>query len=181
MLCGFLCCPKCCGTYLLEHMYTESFPGFQKAFYPHWSSGACHIKIPTGCFPWQGKRCNLPEKTGSETNMLGSQALKRIYPEGYPGAKMAASHEQRTHMAALKANMAKIPGCATSLLKKTRNGQILVATSQRVALEPKQLTSTKLQTCHLFQNTTSQMARCLWIKNYLVMTACLNDFTSWAT
>lgn len=108
-------------------------------------------------------------------------ALRRIYPQGYPGAKMAASHEQHTHMAALKANMAKIPGCATSLLQETWNGQILVATSQRVALEPKRLTTTKLQAGHLFQISTSQMARCLWIKNYLVMTACLNDFTPWAT
>lgn len=74
---------------------------------------------------------------------------------------MATSHGQRTHMAALKVNMAKIPGCATSLLQKTRNFQILVATSQRVALEPKQLTTTKLQAGHLFQNTASQMARCL--------------------
>lgn len=73
---------------------------------------------------------------------------------------MAASHGQHTHMAALKTNMAKIP-CAASLLQKTRNGQILVATSQRVALEPKQLTTTELQAGHLFQNTTSQMARCL--------------------
>lgn len=160
------------------YVHTESCPGFQKAFYPHWSSVACHLKFPQAASCDRANAATCLKRLALKPTW---PALRRIYPQGYPGAKMAASHEQHTHMAALKANMAKIPGCATSLLQETWNGQILVATSQRVALEPKRLTTTRLQAGHLFQNSTSQMARCLWIKNYLVMTACLNDFTPWVT